>query len=87
MVLDRELAKREWLVGGKCTFADLVFSPWHWVIQGTDEPMWKSLEDEYPHWRAWKDRIEADPVVKKLHEERTEGFRKAAEAAAAAAQK
>ena len=28
-MLDGVLAKREWLVGGKCTIADLSFVPWN----------------------------------------------------------
>ena len=28
-VLDSVLAKREWLVGGKCTIADLAFLHWN----------------------------------------------------------
>ena len=78
MVLDRELAQREWLVGGKCTYADLIYAPWQWAIKSVDEGLFAELEKEYPHWAAWKDRVESDPVVHKLREERLEAFKNAA---------
>ena len=33
-VIDAHLKKtgRQYLVGDKCTFADLVFVPWHWLL-------------------------------------------------------
>ena len=47
-VLDGVLAKSEWLVGGKCTIADLSFIPWNRLaimvpLKDVD------VEKEFPH--------------------------------------
>lgn len=74
MVLDRELKNKEYLVGGRCTYADLAFSPWHWVVEAMGNGLWEELEKEYPHFMAWHNRLEARPTVKKFHAERAKNF-------------
>ena len=72
-VLDDELAQRggdgkekEWLVGDKCSAADLVFFPFHSrveVILGEDA---KGFKEEYPHVDAWYQRMVERDAVKKV---------------------
>jgi len=71
---------REWLVGGKCTYADIAFIPWDnglsQFIFSEGEVDW---EKEFPDFSAWRQRLLARPAVKKTLAER--------EAAIAATQK
>lgn len=57
-VLDGVLEDRDWLVGDKCTFADLAFLPWNDRI---DMLVMSKLIDEirgqYPHFAAWQARM------------------------------
>ena len=47
-VLDGVLAKQEWLVGGKCTIADISFVPWNrFAISVSLKDV--DVEKEYPH--------------------------------------
>ena len=91
MVLDRELKEKnkDWLVGGKCTFADLSFTVWHWVILMADDALYKELEAEFPTWKKWTDRMQERPIVQKLFQQRWAGYREliAQRQAAAAAEK
>ena len=48
-VLDGVLAKQEWLVGGKCTIADIAHVPWNnaainYSLKGVTD-----VEKEFPH--------------------------------------
>ncbi len=67
-VIDRHLKKNgtEYLVGDKCTYADLAFIPWNTFIPnfGLDVDVAK----EYPNFHAWNDRLTARPAVKKVLE-------------------
>lgn len=50
--------KQEYLVGNKCTIADLAV--WPWVTAG----FWADVEiDEFPTLKAWSERMEARPAV------------------------
>ncbi|TFY68547.1 hypothetical protein EVJ58_g943 [Rhodofomes roseus] len=54
-VLDGVFSKREWLVGGKCTIADLSFIPWsHWALRSIlkDYPGLDVAKD-YPAFYRW----------------------------------
>lgn len=66
-ILNDELADKEWLVGDKCSAADLSFVPFHSripSIMGDDKP---DMEVEYPHLAAWYKRmLERDTVQKVL---------------------
>ncbi|KAI5845673.1 glutathione S-transferase [Morchella snyderi] len=59
-VIDLELKRgnKEWLVGGKCSYADLSFVSWNWYLDtffaGTAVDGWR---DEYPHTAAWEKRL------------------------------
>lgn len=51
-VLDGVLKGRKWLVGDKCTYADLVFMPWQrWAKRYATSP--ETLDEEFPHAAAW----------------------------------
>lgn len=66
-VLDDELADKQWLVGGKCSAADLSFVPFHsrmGFIVREDAP---DVESEYPNVDKWyKGMVEREAVKKVL---------------------
>lgn len=75
-VIDSHLKKtgRQYLVGDKCSYADLAFMPWHWLllspphVNGEDFPNeWK---EKYPTAWAWNERVQQRPAVKKAREDR-----------------
>ncbi|OCK99932.1 glutathione S-transferase-like protein [Cenococcum geophilum 1.58] len=69
-VIDRHLKKQgtEYLVGDKCTFADLAFVMWHQamprLVDGWD------YQTEAPTFHAWNERLQSRPAVKKISEEK-----------------
>ena len=74
-VLDGWLQDREYLVGGKCSFADLAFVTWYWLLGiyvlrtlGAKN----QLEQDCPHWKAWIDRLNARPAVAKAYTSKEE---------------
>lgn len=65
-VLDRFLENREWLVGNKCTYADLTFFPWNNNIGRfimRDRKEW-DIED-FPNFKRWHEAIKGRPSVQK----------------------
>lgn len=68
-VLDGELAGKRWLVGDKCSSADLSYVPFHSrmeFIVREDKP---DMEREYPNVDAWYNRmIQRGPVQKVLED-------------------
>lgn len=57
---EKHLATREWLVGGKYSYADII--SWSWIRAGT----WAGVDlAEFPKLSAWVDRIEARPAVQR----------------------
>ncbi|EME87886.1 uncharacterized protein MYCFIDRAFT_54955 [Pseudocercospora fijiensis CIRAD86] len=61
-VLDKHLAdsKSEYLVGNKCTVADIAH--WGWISAAG----WAGIDIEpFPHLKAWEERMWARPAVKK----------------------
>ncbi len=66
-VLDSVLKKNGdgYLVGGKCTYADLAFVTWASMF-----PYLKSqdfdIEKETPHYDAWLKKLQERPAVKKV---------------------
>ena len=59
-VLDKQLAKSEWLACDEYTIADMATMPW------LRAPERQGVEiDEYPHVKRWRDRIAERPAVKK----------------------
>lgn len=74
-VLDGWLAKeegREYLVGNKCTYADLAFVPWDHLTtlileaqgKGAD---WEVMQKDAPNWWKWTRRLlEREPVKRAI---------------------
>ncbi|KAH6720062.1 putative glutathione S-transferase Ure2-like protein [Leptodontidium sp. 2 PMI_412] len=73
-VLDNHLATREWLVGDKCTYADLAFVTWQEIAVTLSEenPGFYDVEKDFPHAHEWMKRITKKPLLKKLLKERVE---------------
>ena len=59
-VLDKQLKTHDWIAGGEYSVADMAIFPWlrSWQNQGID---WA----DYPHVKAWFDRIAERPAVQK----------------------
>ncbi|SPO05566.1 related to theta class glutathione S-transferase [Cephalotrichum gorgonifer] len=66
-VLERALDGRDWLVGDKCTYADLSFIAWQRIVPRL---LGDSFYDKYPRVKAWLDRMHERPLVVKINEER-----------------
>ncbi|KAF7561722.1 hypothetical protein G7046_g2424 [Stylonectria norvegica] len=70
-VLDKILVGKEYLVGDKCTYADLVFTPWNNMVpmakdaEGGNIYETFEIEKTYPHYWAWHHRLMERAVVKK----------------------
>ncbi|KAI9712184.1 MAG: glutathione S- transferase, nitrogen catabolite repression regulator [Chrysothrix sp. TS-e1954] len=75
-VLDSHLKKtgKPYLVGDKCTYADLAFVPWHWTLifppQFMGADFAKEWEKEFPDAWAWHQRLHSRPAVTKVFDER-----------------
>ena len=74
MVLDRHLSDKQWLVGDKCSYADLAFVPWYWALVSLGDEFSAALDKDYPNWKAWNERLNARPVVKTAAESRKANF-------------
>lgn len=70
-VLDMSLQGKEYLVGGKVSYADLSFVPWFWIAEKI-HPEWASVVAENKSFVGWLERLEARPAVKKMKEQRAE---------------
>ena len=70
-VVDRHLREHGtgWLVGGKCTYADLVWVPWDMLMPFLLSDGQKVL-DEHPHFKKWHEAMMARPAVAKMAEEK-----------------
>lgn len=69
MVLNNALEGKEYLVGDKCTYADLSFVTWSTIaayVIGSHKIDW----DAYPNYKAWLDRLTSRPAVKKVLEDK-----------------
>ncbi|KAH8429150.1 glutathione S-transferase family protein [Aspergillus melleus] len=67
-MLDGVLAHRDWLVGDKCTYADLAFVMWNlqvpfFMAGRTGEHAWNPAE--FPHFSRWQDAMMARDSVKR----------------------
>lgn len=68
-VLDGVLAESEWLVGDKCTYADLAFTMWNMQVSffmgsRTGEDAW--VPDKFPHFTRWQNACLSRDSVKKV---------------------
>ncbi|KAM0325493.1 hypothetical protein ACHAQA_007480 [Verticillium albo-atrum] len=66
-VLDKLLEGKEYLVGGKFTYADISFVPWNGaaekVIFSADWNDKYEVEKKYPNFVAWHRRVTARPII------------------------
>ncbi|CCM06593.1 uncharacterized protein FIBRA_08872 [Fibroporia radiculosa] len=68
-VLDGVLAKQKWLVGDKCTIADLVFVPWNvMAVKVFHERYQLDVEKEFPALHRWNAELANRESVKKAFE-------------------
>ena len=70
MVLNNALEGKEYLVGDKCTYADLSFVTWSALAPFITGEQHKINFDEYPNYKAWMERLNARPAVKKVLEDK-----------------
>ncbi|TKA65363.1 hypothetical protein B0A49_12212 [Cryomyces minteri] len=70
-VIDSHLKKQgtEYLVGDKCTYADLVFISWQQMLPFLMMDQ-KFDANDYPHFKTWNDKLMSRPTVKKVFEEK-----------------
>ena len=68
-VLDGQLVGRQYLVGDKCTYADIAFITWQ---QSINKAVGDSFDTarECPNVQAWLERLLERPGVKKVSEKR-----------------
>ncbi|KAL9621239.1 MAG: hypothetical protein Q9160_004260 [Pyrenula sp. 1 TL-2023] len=69
-VLETELEGKEWLVGGRCSAADLVFVPYMWSVPLIMGDLAKELPERFPRVYEWVGRMSERKSVKMVREER-----------------
>jgi glutathione S-transferase len=75
-VMDAHLRSQgtDYLVGDKCTYADMAFVPWGQTVpfltKGGESGISLDLEARYPSYDAWMKRVCAKESVKKVLEEK-----------------
>jgi glutathione S-transferase len=74
-VLDGWLEKREYLVGDKCSYADLAFVPWQLSVPHIIDDAYDPRK-EFPNLQNWLDRLTERPAVLKIKKEREETLAK-----------
>ena len=75
-----------WLVGDKCTYADLSFVPWNKLLFGAmflDVDISAELAKSCPEFFAWNQNLLDRPAVKKTLEKRDESIKTLEDSAAA----
>ncbi len=79
-MIDAHLKKTgsQYLVGDKCTYADLAFMPWHWLLTQAPNVMGegfvKEFEEKYPIAWKWNQKLNERPSVKKAREDRNQAM-------------
>ncbi|KAH8689835.1 glutathione S-transferase [Talaromyces proteolyticus] len=67
-VLDRVLQDKEFLVGGKFSYADAAFVMWYAIVLLFADRI--NLEKDFPFLNAWLERIRARPAIAKILQDR-----------------
>jgi glutathione S-transferase len=62
-VLDRALQDKEFLVGGKFSYADAAFVTWYAIVFPFADRF--NLETDFPLLNAWLERIKAHPAIQR----------------------
>ncbi|KAI9811839.1 MAG: glutathione S- transferase, nitrogen catabolite repression regulator [Pycnora praestabilis] len=73
-VLNRHLEGRQYLVGNKCTYADLSFVTWQNMITFIMKDEVLDTAGDYPNYHAWNERLMARPAVKKVMAEKQQAM-------------
>lgn len=70
LALSRNTAAGNWLVGDKCTYADIAFVTWASVGYGLLKELGKTetFEKDYPKYNEWIANLEAKESVKKIRD-------------------
>lgn len=75
-VLNDELADKEWLVGGKCSAADLSYVPFHSKLDFIMREAAPDVETDFPNVDAWYKRMLQRDTVQKVLNDRDEASKK-----------
>lgn len=67
-VLDKSLEGKKYLVGNKCTYADLAFIPWQDLVYKICPEF--DLQKEAPNVAAWMERMRSRPAIAGLVDKR-----------------
>ncbi|KAJ5107386.1 hypothetical protein N7456_004061 [Penicillium angulare] len=73
-VLEKALEGKLWLVGEKCTYADLSFVPWQDVLSLVSSELVDELARDFPNVEAWMGRMKQRADVKKVLEEKKQAM-------------
>ncbi|KAF3385826.1 Glutathione S-transferase 1 [Talaromyces pinophilus] len=78
-VLDTALANKEYLVGNKCTIADLAFVTWDNAVADMceGESFMTTLHEDCPNWSAWRKRLLARPAVQRALQAKAKALQEA----------
>ena len=74
-VLDRHLEGRKWLVGDKCTVADLSWVMWENVVELILERQGINFETQYPNYDRWWAKLKERESVKRAVRMRAQGIK------------
>jgi glutathione S-transferase len=69
-VLDKALEGKKWLVGDKCTYADLAFVTWGSMAPFLFGEEKVDIPGKYPNYNSWMETMMARPAVKATFEEK-----------------
>ncbi|PYI01316.1 glutathione S-transferase [Aspergillus sclerotiicarbonarius CBS 121057] len=70
-VLDKVLQDREYLVGGRFSYADVSFLPWYDVFgYATDNDV--DMEKEFPNLNSWLKRMRERPAMTKVSKDKAD---------------
>lgn len=71
-VLNHALQGKHYLVGNKCTHADLAFITWDSLVESIfkDDTRAGQMKKDYPDYSAWMERLTSRPAVKKAMDDR-----------------
>lgn len=78
-VLDKALQGRQWLVGDKCTYADLSFVPWQDLLSLFHGDQVETIARDFPNVDMWMGRMRAREDVKKVLQEKALAMEKMAQ--------
>lgn len=75
-VLNDELANKEWLIGDKCSAADLSYVPFHSKLEFIMREAAPDVERDFPNVDAWYKRMLQRGTVQKILNDRDEATKK-----------